>query len=234
MNGAKRCTKCNRLKMLDEFSVERRAVDGRRSYCKPCGVQFTKAYNAKNAAVVSEKRKAMYAKNKEKYAEYFRRYYRERAEQIKQRSREWTRENKIRKQLADAAYRKEHKDKIAATRQAWLAANLDRYREMRNSYARKAYSKNPERDIAKVKARRALRLGAPINDFTSEQWEIVKQLYRMRCAYCHKKKKLTQDHIIPLSKGGSHTLSNIAPACITCNSRKRDREAPTYQTVMAL
>lgn len=34
---------------------------------------------------------------------------------------------------------------------------------------------------------------------------------------------LTVDHVVPLSRGGSHTLENIKPAHKVCNSRKGDR-----------
>ena len=33
----------------------------------------------------------------------------------------------------------------------------------------------------------------------------------------------SMDHVKPLSKGGWHCLSNLRPACLSCNSRKRDR-----------
>lgn len=33
----------------------------------------------------------------------------------------------------------------------------------------------------------------------------------------------TVDHIVPMSKGGPHLLSNLQPAHGGCNSRKRDR-----------
>lgn len=35
--------------------------------------------------------------------------------------------------------------------------------------------------------------------------------------------KVTLDHIIPLSKGGTHTRDNVAPAHRRCNEAKGDR-----------
>jgi len=46
---------------------------------------------------------------------------------------------------------------------------------------------------------------------------------RRRCHYCTMERKLTLDHVIPLSKGGQHTKANVVPACGPCNSKKRDR-----------
>jgi len=46
------------------------------------------------------------------------------------------------------------------------------------------------------------------------------------CQYCNKKKNLSElniDHIIPKSKGGKNTWTNLVCSCIKCNSHKRDR-----------
>jgi 5-methylcytosine-specific restriction endonuclease McrA len=71
-----------------------------------------------------------------------------------------------------------------------------------------------------TKRRRALKRGAPVSGLTEEQWEKIKSAFEHRCAYCGEPRPLTQDHLTPISKNGSHTLANIVPACVPCNSRK--------------
>lgn len=43
------------------------------------------------------------------------------------------------------------------------------------------------------------------------------------CAYCGSSKHLTIDHIIPKSKGGSNTWTNLITCCYSCNLKKADR-----------
>ncbi len=52
---------------------------------------------------------------------------------------------------------------------------------------------------------------------TFRQWELLKSKYNNRCVNCGKKGKLTIDHIIPLSRGGSDLIENIQPLCKKCN-----------------
>jgi len=49
-----------------------------------------------------------------------------------------------------------------------------------------------------------------------------------RRAYCLKppdEATITWDHIIPISRGGTHSVGNLAPACKPCNSGKQSRTA---------
>lgn len=54
--------------------------------------------------------------------------------------------------------------------------------------------------------------------------------YNWTCPCCGlKTKKLTQDHIVPLSKGGIDDISNIQPLCKMCNRTKGNKHRKRYK-----
>jgi 5-methylcytosine-specific restriction endonuclease McrA len=61
---------------------------------------------------------------------------------------------------------------------------------------------------------------------TFEQWMARVEYFGWRCVYCKLAltvKTLTQDHVKPISKGGSDWASNLVPACKGCNSSKSNK-----------
>ena len=70
---------------------------------------------------------------------------------------------------------------------------------------------------------------------TWQEWQNLKEKHKYRCVLCGinesefgKKwgnhfSKLTEDHIIPINKGGTDYIENIQPLCISCNARKKDK-----------
>lgn len=66
-----------------------------------------------------------------------------------------------------------------------------------------------------------------VGSFSAAEWRELVEYYNHMCAYCleHEKVvgKLTCDHIIPISRGGTGFISNIAPACRSCNASKGNK-----------
>lgn len=57
---------------------------------------------------------------------------------------------------------------------------------------------------------------------TVPEWVDILIRYDHKCAYCPAKLDLTMDHVVPLSRGGRHTATNLVPACERCNRMKAD------------
>lgn len=126
-------------------------------------------------------------------------------------------------------YRAEHRAEITAKRaladaDARVAYRVAYYAEHGARIRAKLKvwkAENPERVNHNNRLREIRKNGAAVSDLTTQQWQAIKAMFDHRCVYCGKQPvRLTQDHIVPLSKGGNHTVSNVVPACKPCNSKK--------------
>jgi 5-methylcytosine-specific restriction endonuclease McrA len=60
---------------------------------------------------------------------------------------------------------------------------------------------------------------------TRLEWQCLLEAHEYKCFYCKRSNiALEQDHWIPLSKGGEHSLDNVVPACGDCNRRKNAQD----------
>lgn len=97
--------------------------------------------------------------------------------------------------------------------------------ENKQVYHRRYVKNNPER-ISHLKARRYAREKDAEGSHTLEEWQNLKHKHDNKCVHCGETKKLTKDHIVPLSKGGTDYINNIQPLCRNCNSKKWTHENP--------
>ena len=59
--------------------------------------------------------------------------------------------------------------------------------------------------------------------FTWREWERLIEKFNSRCVRCGiqlSAYRLTDDHIVPIMRGGFSTIDNIQPMCLPCNVKK--------------
>lgn len=103
-----------------------------------------------------------------------------------------------------AEWRKLNPERVKSGVKSWTLRNKDKVRVM--SKNRKARVRNAE------------------GNFTESEWLSLLDRYDYRCLWCGTTSdKLTADHVIPITKGGSNYIENIQPLCASCNSKKHTK-----------
>lgn len=212
-------------KPLDEFAPARLSGlpvgDGYKSRCRLC-------WNAQ--------KRAQRTANPEKHRETARKYVEANKEHVQKLKRKHQLENPDKYDEALRKYRETHREKINSKARARRQQDLEHYREIgrksrdkhveeRNAYQRKYGKANRDKLTLYTNNRRVRKLFAQ-GSHTDAEWQALKASYGFRCLRCGKQEpeiKLTRDHIIPLTQGGSDSIDNVQPLCARCNSKKNNK-----------
>lgn len=221
MLKTKVCTKCNlELPATKEyFHAKKNGLYGLASQCKKCrkeyfdsrkGIkqEYDKQYREENKAHLRKIKKIYTENNKEKKKEYDKNRYELNKEYFSERSKR---------------YYKQNAEIIKANSQKWYEEN----KEYANKQSLEWHRRNREKSHF-IKSRNRYKRKQQAKDlpcsFTKKDWLTTKKYFNYECAYCGVKSKLTQDHFIPVSKGGEYTINNIVPVCKSCNSSKLNKD----------
>lgn len=192
----KTCPKCDTTKSRDLFSVSRKRADGLAGYCKACVRLISKAHYMANRERLS-KQKLLWKKNNPEHNS-----------QINQ------------------SWRDANKERIASTVLAWRRANPD----LVAGYSKKYRESDPDKYRQRDAAGSARRRNAVVRkvDFLAlrardgDQCCICGSLIDFELTYPDRASP-TLEHVVPLSRGGSHTQENTGMAHWLCNVLKNDR-----------
>jgi 5-methylcytosine-specific restriction endonuclease McrA len=136
--------------------------------------------------------------------------------------REWEKSNPERRrvQARETARRarRVNPERVRAIEKAWR----ERHPEASSQKTKRWMASHPEAARELVRRRRVRLAGAPAIPFTVEQLEARLSMFP-GCWLCGDEAD-TVDHVIPLARGGWHCLSNLRPACGSCNSSKGARD----------
>jgi len=246
----KKCSLCGEVKPASEFYADITAANGLSSQCKECILRVLReklgrprfflpeghkrckqcgevkpfsefrpntGRNAKCFACLEENRKRREAEVAKRRSEMRRR--------IRARSRE---------------YHKKHREELAARSRDYYRANrdylkaraVDYYWQNRESVLaqkREWARKNREIVRAKQRQRAILENGLP-GTYSEQQWKKLCEMFDGRCARCGKRKRLTVDHMIPITwEGSTNWITNIQPLCLSCNAAKGNRNDIDYR-----
>jgi len=193
------CRKCHESFPETDFALTYSIKGGRRRVCKRCRQARTNELYPIHSSKRRTTALASYYKNAAKYHERAKAWALANPEKVKQ-----SRRATDAKRKNNDSRRKQRRETTKRLRIQLRLKNpsLMRWREAQHG-------------------KRLRRLA--IRDLTQEQWRQRLEEFGHHCAYCWASDvKLTKDHLIPITRGGQHTIDNIVPACQPCNTRKKN------------
>jgi 5-methylcytosine-specific restriction endonuclease McrA len=226
----KTCTRCGEPKALEEFHKNRNTPDGRTTACKVCACAAKAVDRAARPEVHLQQQREFRQRQTPEW----------RARQA-EKSREWRKANPERFRAATEAWRQANREAIVKPRARASAkrryhANPEAFRARLKVYrtahaaklsAARCVRSRTERAMLRSRAnsaiRRARKRAATVGMVD------LRAIYERDGGHCHicerpvPLERTHFDHVIPLAKGGAHSMENIRAACRSCNDRKLHR-----------
>jgi 5-methylcytosine-specific restriction endonuclease McrA len=157
--------------------------------------------------------------HKKEHSEYYLSLSEEKKKERNGRGRVFYANHIERERTRSKKYSEEHKEEKRLKNKKYNREN-HAHKTFHNMEYRKAH---PEQCRIDARNRRARVKNASGNGWIAKEEKQLFEDYCHRCAYCGGKTRLTVDHIVPLALGGSHSIDNAVPACLSCNSSKGAR-----------
>jgi 5-methylcytosine-specific restriction endonuclease McrA len=232
------CPRCQKEKILGEsfYRSKSKGSRGWAGYCKPCMKVAAINWQKKNPAKKAAADHRHYVENPER-----RRKMRERLDR-------WAKENPEKAREVACAQRKryaaEHPDRLLEAQHRYqktdkYRAACKRGRSTEKSKKRHREYARRDRKLTSYKIREMLRLGRRVYgdrprlsiEPLVQGWIALVEAHGSRCVFCGCHGDAVSfeiEHLTPKVRGGSDTTDNLAPACRSCNSSKKDKTVEEF------
>lgn len=200
-SNSKICSRCKKLKPFNCFHKSSKSLSGFRVDCKECRAKDGAKYYLENSEKIKTNTKIYRLKNPEKCKEMNKKYFAENPEKKVHYSKKYRLANKDKLSANNKKYHLNNKERRYISGKQWRKNNPDRCRNYRIS-------------------RRAQKLANGIYKVSIKE---IQKLYQSPCIYCGSSNLIEIDHVIPISRGGQHSIGNLVPACKKCNRNKSNK-----------
>lgn len=207
----KRCNKCEVEKSLACFHRDSQSPDGLKSSCKDCRCADSRERYLADPERAKRLSRAWERENPERTAERVRRWRAANPEKQAEYERRWREKNRAKVSAYQRAYYAAHRERLLRLHRMWREANWELARASEDAWA--AANRVKRREY-QHRRRAAVKRSAVILS------DLLEVLVEQPCAYCGATEHIEIDHVVPLSRGGTHTPENLAPACGSCNRSK--------------
>ena len=229
------CYKCKNNLSINNFHKQSRSTDGLGNVCKNCKRIQDKEYREQNKEKIDLKSKEYRKNNKEKIALKDKKYSEQNKEVISKKRKEYRERNK--EQLAERRKQKYHsasEEEIALRKKKkkdYLKNAPEHVKQRKREYDKKYFASERGKNVLKnsLHKRRAQMLSSCDNTITLDALENLVKEQNYTCKWCNKPlnyelpKQIHLDHIIPLAKGGIHSIDNVCWSCASCNFKKSSK-----------
>ena len=257
----KTCTKCDAELDLNSDNFRQRKSGKYEAACRSCERDQCKKWASKNKQSISDRGKRYREDNPEMLAEKNKAWY-EKNREFKLAYNKAR--NEAFKLNASPSEKAELKQKLKLLRDDWNSRNPDKVKEIKRRWLdrnvvkrkqtlRRYFANNKDTIKKKIKAwrqtprgrmisrvvsqRRRIRFNEARGTFTTEQLLAKFDAHGWCCYLCRvalDSKTVRIEHRIPLSRGGTNWIANIAPACESCNSSKGSMTEKEYREFLKL
>lgn len=198
----KRCYSCSIEKPETDYYLNPLIKGGVSNLCKECAKSSCMKYQSANRRKVTKQ-----------IMDYRRSMPPEKAQALKSYTKEYSK-----------GYRAKNAEKIKQRRQEYAALKSysQRWQEKKDRLIADGKMEEYRAHISVYQANRRIirKMSESRGGITKQQWSNIKEKCDNRCLRCQLTVKLSLDHVIPVSKGGSSSAGNSQPLCKSCNSRK--------------
>lgn len=181
----------------------------------------SKRWREKNAEKVKAQNKKWRIANPEMAKAGQKRWRTENPEKVKMGQKKYCAENPGKEKARYKKYRDENLDKVRAASKKCYDANPDKARARVKRY----HAANPDKVRQNSHIRRARKIGALVGPYALIlDWaKSIRKSKQVSCYWCGLRflgKRAHLDHIVALTKGGSHSIENLCISCPQCNQSK--------------